>query len=168
MMRLVCLLIAAALAGCTESGPPLPEAWKGRDLREPGWTNTTLQPEWSLVLEYPLSAGSKLDWDWFAHTERPLYFQVVYMQGQQPQKMVARHFDQDKGEISAPQGGVYQVIWLNDAFLDANFTWKTREGYSSKTYPPNEGPGCLLLAATDSCLTLPAGAGWPVNRQPVA
>lgn len=155
MMRLSAALIAFALAGCSDPGPPLPEEWKGRDLRQPGWTNTTLQPEWTLVLEYPLSSGSELDWDWFAHGQRQLYFQVVYMQGQQPNKMVARHFDQDKGAISAPQSGVYQVIWMNDSVFDAPFTWKAREGYSQKLYSPNEGPGCLTMATTAPCLAAP-------------
>jgi hypothetical protein len=155
LSRLLALTIALALAGCADPGQPLPPEWKGRDLREPGWTNTTLQPEWTLVLEYPLSSGSKIDWDWFAHNERMLYFQVVYMQGQQPYKMVARHLNEDRSEFSAPQGGVYQVIWMNDAVFDATFTWKAQEGYSQRLYPPNEGPGCLLMAASDACLTLP-------------
>lgn len=152
---LVALALAILLAGCSDAGAPLPPEWKGRDLREAGWTNTTLEPEWSLVLEYPLSSGSKLDWDWFTQGERPLYFQVVHMQGQQPNKMVARHFDQDTGEISAPQSGVYQVIWMNDGFLPMNFTWAAREGYSQRVYPPNEGPGCLTMARGVPCIPLP-------------
>lgn len=152
MMRIAALLLVFTLAGCSTPGPPLPEEWKGRDLRQPGWTNTTLQPEWTLVLEYPLSSGSELDWDWFTQGQRQLYFQVVYMQGKQPQKMVARHLDQDKAGISAPQSGVYQVIWMNDSIFDAAFTWKAREGYSQKLYPPNEGPGCLILANSMPCI----------------
>ena len=154
-LRLVAVLAAAALAGCMDAGPSLPEEWKGRDLRKPGWTNTTLQPEWSLVLEYPLSSGTELDWDWFVQNERQLYFQVIYMQGKQPQKMVARHFNQDKGQISTPQAGVYQLIWMNDSYFDVNLTWKAREGYSSRMYPPNEGPGCLTMTAATPCLAMP-------------
>ena len=152
MRALTAMVVGFSLAGCPDPGPPLPEEGKGRDLRQPGWTNTTLQPEWTLVLEYPLSSGTELNWDWFVHNERQLYFQVVYMQGKEPQKMVARHFDQDKSQISTPQAGVYQLIWMNDAVFDATFTWKAREGYWQKMYPPNEGPGCLLLAATKTCL----------------
>lgn len=146
------LLVAFALAGCTAPSEPLPAEWNGRDLRQPDWTNTTLQPEWSLVLEYPLPAGSTLDWNWFTQNERMLYFQVVQVQGQQPNKMVARHLAEDDSALTTPQSGIYQVIWMNDSVFDASFTWKAREGYSHKLYPPNEGPGCALLLEAEACL----------------
>lgn len=143
------ILITAILAGCTEASEPLPPEWKGRDLRQPGWTNSTLPPEWSLVLEYPLSGGTKLDWNWFSHNEKILYFQVLQSQGQQQaKKMVARHFAEDDSSVTTPQGGVYQIVWMNDSIFDVTLTWKAREGALQKMYPPNEGPGCVLLAAS--------------------
>ncbi|MHB1260139.1 MAG: hypothetical protein ACYC2H_00340 [Thermoplasmatota archaeon] len=140
-------IVAIILAGCGgPESPQLPEAWRGRDLREPGWTNTTLEREWSLVLEYPLGSGAVLDWDFVTEAEgRQLYFQVVHMEGTRSSRMVGKHVSEDLGSVTTPTSGVYQVIWMNDGFFPVSFNWAARDGYSIKTYPPNEGPGCLAL-----------------------
>ena len=147
------VVLPVALAGCSDGETHLPPEWRGRDLREPGWGNVTLEAEWTLVLEYPLSSGAKVEWDWFTEAEqRGLYFQVVLMEGNRPVKMVARHVSEEESSMVAPKAGVYQVIWMNDGFLPVNFHWKASEGFSQRTYPPNEGPGCVLLTWTDACL----------------
>ena len=156
-LALMVLLLPVTLAGCSQD-EPLPAEWRGRDLREPGWGNTTLDSEWTLVLEYPLSSGATIDWNWFTEAEqRGLYFQVVKMEGNRPVKMAARHVSEEESQLTAPTGGVYQIIWMNDGFLPVNFHWKAREGYSQRMYPPNEGPGCLMMAASMPCLPLGSG-----------
>lgn len=140
------LIMASALAGCSgESGPQLPAEWRGRDLRQPGWTNTTLQPEWTLVLEYPMSSGAELEWDFFTLDGKYVYFQLLKQEGgRTPTKLAGRHSVEEKDSILAPSSGVYQIVWMNDAPFEQSFTWRTSEGYSQRMYPPNEGPGCMF------------------------
>ncbi|MFA5945054.1 MAG: hypothetical protein WC876_11390 [Candidatus Thermoplasmatota archaeon] len=164
MMRLpaaLALVLSTAMAGCGAPEAPLPPEWRGRDLEQPGWTTSTLEPEWTLVLEYPLSSGSQLDWNWFTQVEqRQLYFQVVRIEDGEPVKIVARHASEEASQLTAPKAGVYQVFWMNDAFFATNFTWQAREGYSQRLYPPNEGPGCLMMRS-EACLVpdLPGPTG---------
>lgn len=146
------VLLSAVLAGCSDGPEPLPPEWKGRDLRQPGWTNTTLEPEWTLVLEYPLPSGAELDWNWFTADERPLYFQLVRMENNQPVKMFGRHSAEEDASITTPKPGAYQLIWMTDAFFPQSFTWTAREGFSQTLYPPNEGPGCQVETRSANCL----------------
>lgn len=147
---LVLGLIMPFLAGCDQPAADLPVEWKGRDLRKPGWTNSTLATEWSLVLEYPLPSGAQLHWDFFTQDGAYAYFQVVRVEGK-PVSLVGKHSEDDASSLTTPKAGVYQVVWMNDGYLPLNFTWSASEGYSQRTYPPGEGPGCVLLLRASSC-----------------
>ena len=140
------VLLCVAVAGCSgETGPDLPPEWQGRDLRQPGWTNTTLQPEWTLVLEYPMSSGADIKWDFFTLDGKYVYFQLLKQEtGRAPTKMIGRHSTEEKDKLTTPAAGVYQIVWMNDSPFEQSFTWRTSEGYSQRTYPPNEGPGCMF------------------------
>lgn len=138
------LASALLLAGCYGPDKRLPPEWKGRDLTKPGWTNTTLQPEYTLVLEYPKESGDKIAWD-FLTANGYVYFQVLKSEGKASTKLVGRHADDEKDSLTTPSAGVYQIVWMNDAPFPLSFTWQTSEGYSQRLYPPNEGPGCTIL-----------------------
>ena len=54
-MRALLVIAVLALAGC--NGPsggtePLPAEWRGRDLRQAGWSNVTIEPGWTHGVEY--------------------------------------------------------------------------------------------------------------------
>lgn len=145
-MKTIAILAAILLAGCSNPGPTLPPEWHGRDLNQPGWTNTTLPSENSLVLEYNLAAGAKLSWDWFTNDPGYLYFQVVKVEGKQTIKLVGKHSQDEVGHLNVPSSGVYQIIWMNDdPIRTTTFIWTASEGASQRNYGPGEGPGCLLL-----------------------
>jgi hypothetical protein len=139
------IAVVLLLSGCSSPVPEYPPEWKGRDLTKPVWTNTTLEPDWSLVLEYPLPGSAKLAWDWFTNSSGYAYFQVVKMEGKQADQMVAKHSQDEAAFLTTPTAGVYQIIWINDGFMPMDLTWDTSEGYSERTYPPGEGPGCVFL-----------------------
>jgi hypothetical protein len=141
----VALLLASVLAaGCSAPGEPLPPEWKGRDLREPGWANGTLQTGWTMGLEYSWPSGQSVQWDWLTTDGKVLYFQIVRMEDGQPQAMVGQHRDNSTGRITTPVSGAYQLVFRNEGFSDAALWYKVPEGYAQRLYPPGQGPSCFI------------------------
>lgn len=146
----VVLVAALMLSGCSgEKADPLPAEWQGRDLRQGTWLNASIEPGWSLALEYPpWTAGTKIAWDWFTTPDQYLYFQLVRTENGQPVKLFARHATQEAGSATIPQSGTHQFVWVNDFLRPIQVTVQPPEGSQQRFYPPGEGPGCLLLEFT--------------------
>lgn len=165
-MRSAAILVALLLAGCsTPSGgkEPLPEEWRGRDLREPGWTNVTLEPGWTYALQYQWPSGQKAAWDWVVLgpvlSRDPvwtpyIHFQLVRAQGSSWQAVVAHDAQEGKDSRTMAQAGTYQIDWMNEFTQPIQLTYKAPTGGTVIQYPPGQGPGCLFQA-TAACLSLP-------------
>lgn len=151
--------VATALAGCSgDGGEALPPAWHGRDLREAGWQNHTIDPEWTLAFEYHLGSGANVRWDWFTPQDKMLYFRMVRMEGETPQRIFDRHAYEDKGSALTPSAGTYMLLLINDGAPAVDVTIRPPEGGLRRTYPPGEGPGCVFFAtgvAAATCVPLP-------------
>jgi hypothetical protein len=146
--RLAVLLLLLGLvlaAGCAAPSKPLPPAWKGRDITQPGWANGTLRTGFTFVLEYVWSSGTSVQWDWFTEGRVILYFQVVRMENGQQVPLVGQHRDNSTGRLTIPQAGQYDVIFRNEDVVDAALHYKLPEGASTRIYPPGEGPGCTIV-----------------------
>jgi hypothetical protein len=144
-LAVLALLLGAALAGCSDAGQPLPPEWKGRDLRQPGWANATLQAGWTLGVEYVWSSGQPVQWDWLTEGKPVLYFQVMRMENGQGQTLVGQHRDNSTGRITVPVGGQHEVLFRNEGFAEAKLWYKLPEGGILRMYPPGQGPGCFFL-----------------------
>jgi hypothetical protein len=168
-VKAVALLAAALLmAGCSDPAPrePLPDEWRGRDLRQPGWVNETLQPGWTLALEYQWSAGKRVDWDWVVtapvQARDPVFtafihFQLVRFEADgSPRAIVANDAQEGAGERTVTQGGRHQVDWMNEFNRTITLAYQLPAGGTRILYPPGQGPGCLFgfaaMAPMDGCL----------------
>lgn len=167
------LLLGPLLAGCSGGDDggrvPLPPEWRGRDLREPGWANETLQPGWTLAFEYQWSAGKRVAWDWVVvapvFETQPVrtafaHFQLVRMDAGGARPLAAQDADQGDGERTIVQAGTHQLDWMNEWTQPVTVAVKVPEGAMRIQYPPGQGPGCLTTsggrAADAACLA------WPV------
>jgi hypothetical protein len=143
VQRRLALVLAALvlLAGC--SGPSGP---KPRDYSEPGWQEATLQPGWTLDLEYVLSSGQKLRWDWATDDGRILHFQAIAFdeRGQSRSLYIGQaYLNESVGELTVPKGGRYDLTWLNEGRVAVTVHYRVSEGHlPPKLWPPGEGPGC--------------------------
>lgn len=169
------LLLGPLLAGCSDGGDggrtPLPPEWRGRDLREPGWSNQTLEGGWTVAFEYHWPAGKRVAWDWVVvapvfetQPVRTVYahFQLVRMEGSTARPIVAEDGDQGAGERTIVQTGTHQLDWMNEWTEPVTIAVKVPEGAQRILYPPGEGPGCLVTGrTTNSCLAWPAGLPPP-------
>lgn len=145
---LALLLGSVLVAGCGEDADePLPPEWKGRDLREPGWSNVTLPKGWTMGLEYVWSSGYPVQWDWLTEGDAYVYFQVLRVEEGQSRTLVAQHRDNSTGRITIPVGGAHQVLFRNEGFAQARLWHDMPEGGIQRIYKPGEEPGCFLLAA---------------------
>ena len=143
---LALLLGSVVAAGCADPGESLPPEWKGRDLREPGWANATVVRGWTMGLEYVWSSGQAVEWDWLTNGTTVVYFQVMRMDGDRPQTLVAQHRNNSTGSITVPQAGAHQVFFRNEGFWDAQVWYKLPEGAALRFYPPGQQPDCFYLA----------------------
>lgn len=152
------LLLGIALAGCSGGGggssEPLPPEWRGRDLRKPGWANVTVQPGWTVGVEYTWSTGTKVAWDWLVFEPVYVHFQLVRMDAQGgPRPLVANDAQEGQGERTLTEGGVHQVDWMDEWNKPVTIAYKVPAGGQVKTYPPGQGPGCLYSPGrSDACL----------------
>ena len=115
------LLSSLTLAGCTASdgggSVPLPDEWRGRDLRKEGWTNVTIKPGWTYALEYQWSSGQRVSWDWFVFEPVFIHFQVVRQDAGQLRVLQAGDGQEQPdppGRLTVPQSGLHQLDLLNE------------------------------------------------------
>lgn len=173
----IALLAATALAGCGGPGggqEPLPPEWRGRDLREPGWVNETLQPGYTVAYEYEWSAGKRVDWDWVVvapiQQRDPVFtayvhFQLVRMDGETPKPLAAYDAQEGQGERTIVQSGTHQMDVLNEWTQPVTVAVKFPAGAERIVYPPGQGPSCVYspgsgmvspqTASSSACLRLP-------------
>lgn len=142
------LVVACLLAGCNApsgGSEPLPEAWRGRDLREPGWFNETVPAGWTLVLEYEWSSGTRIHWDWVSLEQKFIHFQVVRMQDGKAARPALHWMDalDDQGQATVVQGGTHQYGWVNEYWQPIPLAIKVPPGYTERLHPPGQGPGCV-------------------------
>ncbi len=163
------LLLVPLLAGCSGGGDeghePLPAEWRGRDLRKPGWVNETVQPGWTLAMQYDWSGGTRVAWDWFVYEPIFAHFQLVRMQGSDPstaQPVAASDAQEGEGERTVVQSGTHQIDWMNEFSQPITIAHKVPSGGTRIQYRPGQGPGCLFAPGTDdaaaSCLRSPLPA----------
>lgn len=164
------LLVAPALAGCSggDGGrEPLPAEWRGRDLRQPGWVNETLQAGETLALEYQWTSGKRVAWDWVVvapvQSRDPVFtayvhFQIVRMDGGDARPLVAHDAQEGEGERTIVQAGTHQIDWMNEWTQPVTIALLAPDGARRIVYPPGQGPGCLTTQgrAAEACLAVPS------------
>ncbi|MHB1260720.1 MAG: hypothetical protein ACYC2H_03290 [Thermoplasmatota archaeon] len=137
------LFAGLVLAGCSGSdGRELPAEWRGRDLTEPGWASTTIQPGWGLAVEYVWSSGTAVEWDWFVNGSAVLHFKVVRMQDGQARTLLSLFGNESAAGLTVPQAGAHQLLWRNEGSREVPFSYKVPEGGLLRSYSPTEGPDC--------------------------
>ena len=161
------LLLAVTLAGCSggDGGrAPLPEAWRGRDLRKGGWANQTLEPGWTLGVEYTWSSGTQVSWDWFVHEAIFAHFQLVRMDAPGGPRVVvscdaqqapcppAQSFPESRRIVDA---GVHQIDVMNEYYGAVTVAYTVPAGGTMRLYAPGEGPGCLYSPGRSSACLAP-------------
>lgn len=127
------LLLLWLLPGCAEPGG------SDGDARPPERV-ATLEPGWSLDLEYVLSSGAALAWQYSA--SGPVYFQFMNVEGGQPYPLAAEHATEGSGERTAPRAGRYDLVWQNDGLVAVTLRYRAPEGAIVTSWPPGEGPAC--------------------------
>jgi hypothetical protein len=141
------LALALLVAGCSDppAKEPLPEEWRGRDLREPGWENETVPPGWTLAMEYDWPSGKRVEWDWIAIEPIFVHFQLVRFEANgQARALVAHDAQQGEGQRTLAQGGRHQVDWMNEYSEPVTIWHHVPSGGTRILYPPGQGPGCLF------------------------
>lgn len=155
-MRFLAIVALVLLAGC--SGPtggqePLPAAWRGRDLNEPGWANATIEPGWTFGLEYQFQGGQKVAWDWVViapvQQEDPVFtayvhFQLVRQEGTSWRALAAQDAQEGRNSRTIVQAGTHQIDWMNEWTVPVIVAYKVPAGGVVREYAPGQGPGCLF------------------------
>jgi hypothetical protein len=148
-LKWIAVAVASLLvAGCTSSGPALPPEWKGRDLNEPGWQNTTIRPGWSFSLEYNWPAQREVAWDWVVPNGTNLTFTLSRMSGSFAFPIHSSYGSDGQGTYTTRVDGVYFLVWDGDRQPETKLHFKAPEGARRAEWPPGTGPGCpggLLL-----------------------
>lgn len=138
-MRLLSLLgllaLAPALAGCAGTPPPA----------EPEWVEVVVPGRQMLDLEYALSSGAVVAWEWEASS--PIPFEVLYVHPDGKATRMASEFPStsSEGERTAPQAGRYDLTWDNQGRDNVTVRFVVSDGYTQRTWPPGQGPGCAPL-----------------------
>ncbi len=150
------VLAGLALAGCSGGGDgrDLPPEWRGRDLAEPGWVTTAVQPGWGLAVEYAWSSGTVVAWDWFVNTSAVpavLHFKVVRVEDGQARTMLSQFGNESVSGLTVPQAGAHQILWRNEGPRDVPFSYKVPEGGLLRSYSPAEGPDCARRSLPVLC-----------------
>ena len=127
-------LLGPALAGCSGGAPPA----------EPEWVEVTIPGRQMLDLEYTLSSGTPLAWLW--ESEGTLAFQALYVEGASAYPLASEYGSRGSGERTAPQSGRYDLTWDNQGPGNVTLRFIVADGYTQRTWPPGQGPGCAPLA----------------------
>lgn len=161
MRGVASLALVLLMAGCSTppAQEPLPEEWRGRDLRQPGWVNETLQPGWTLALEYDWSSGTRVAWDWIVFEPIFVHFQILRDDPDGVEALVAHDAQEGKGERTIVPGGRHEIDWMNEFPRPVTIAHHVPAGYAKVLYPPGQGPGCIFApgaaAVADACLMSP-------------
>lgn len=135
---LVLLLLPAALAGCTSGG--------GQDgPAESEWVEIVVPARQMLDLQYTLSTGAELAWDWETLGGERMPFQALYVDGANAYPLASEYGPRGEGERTAPQSGRYDLTWDNQGFGNVTVRFRVTEGYTHRLWPPGQGPGCAPL-----------------------
>lgn len=155
-MRALAVVALVLLAGCTSPATgrePLPAEWRGRDLNESGWVNTTIQPGWTHGVEYQFAGGQKVAWDWVViapiQQQDPVFtayvhFQLVRQEGSSWRALAAHDAQEGKDARTIVQAGTHQIDWMNEWTEPVTVAYKVPPGGSVRNYQPGQGPGCLF------------------------